>query len=85
MKSLPKGYESWNFLVKNREIISKYLTRDVGKGDEALFWENFWDGFPPIDSMGILGNLKEKLVIAWGSKVCDYRTKIHNDGITRWA
>ena len=62
MKTLPKGLENWNFIAKCRPLISKYLTWDIGKGDETFFWEDSWDGLPPIDKVEIPVKLKEKLI-----------------------
>lgn len=84
MKNLPRGSESWNFMIKCRRLVCKYLTWDVSKGNEALFWEDSWDGHPPINPRFIPKNLKDNLVNLWRSKVCNYKTKITSEGITRW-
>lgn len=49
-------------MVKCHHLVSNYLTWDIGKGDDALFWEDSWDGLPPIDNNLIPRNLKEKLI-----------------------
>ena len=85
MRNLPKGSESWNFMSKCRHIISKFLSWDVGLGDEALFWEDSWDGFPPIISRPFPLTLKEKLVSSWGVKVKDYKLKISSEGSVKWV
>lgn len=84
MKSLPKGSKSWNFMVKCRNLVGKYLMWDVGKGNETLFWEDSWDGHPPIDSSPFPGGLKEKLINLWGSRVCDYKIKVSSDEFSGW-
>ena len=84
MKTLPKGSEGWNFMVKCRDLVSKYLTWDVGKGNHALFWEDSWDGHPSIDSNLVSGNLKGKLISRWGKKVSDYKTTISMEDHSRW-
>jgi ribonuclease HI len=85
MRNLPKGSVSWNFMSKCRHIISKFLSWDVGLGDEALFWEDSWDGFPPIVSRPFPSDLKDKLVSIWGEKVCDYKMKITSGGSAKWV
>lgn len=74
MKSLPKGPDSWNFIAKNRHLITKYLTWDIGKGQNALFWEDSWDGIPPLDTQGLPSECKNLLSNLWGDKVMDYMT-----------
>ena len=69
MSNLPKGLESWNFIANNRHLITKYLSWDLGRGQEALFWEDSWDGEPPIDSLGLPDDCKNLLTNLWGSKV----------------
>ena len=55
-------------MIKFHHLLCKYLTWDVSKGDEALFWEDSWDGHPPLDPSSFLRDLKEKLVNLWGRK-----------------
>ena len=76
MKSLPKGSDSWNFIAKRRSLINKYLTWDVGNGEEALFWEDSWDGHPPIDNLGLPKSSKELFINLWGTEVSNYKTMI---------
>ena len=76
MKTLPKGFESWNFMIKCHHLVCNYLTRDVGKGDEALFWEDSWDGHPPLHHSSFPKDLKEKLINLWGSKFCEYKIEV---------
>ena len=86
IKNLPKGSETWNFISNCRHLISNYLTWDVGKGDNAFFWEDSWDGLPPIVNSLTIGNLKLKLQKVWGKKVCDYKEVciINNNSIWKW-
>ena len=60
-KQPPKGSECWNFMLKCRPLISKYLTWAVGKGNEALFWEDSWDGHPPLHRHHKIKDLKDNL------------------------
>ena len=87
MKTLPKGSESWNFMTMCRDLVCKYLTWDVGKGEDALFCFYSWDGHPLIDNKHVVGSLKEKLTSRWGRKVSDYITNIsmgdHSDWIQK--
>ena len=81
MKTLPKGFDSWNFIAKSRPLITKYLSWDVGNGQEALVWEDSWDGYPPIDSLGFPEKCKDLLINLWGTKVSDYKTLVStNEG-----
>ena len=83
MKSLPKGSDSWNFIAKSRYLITKYLTWDIGNGQDALFWEDSWDGLPPLDSQGHLVECKNLLSHHWGDKVKDYMI-LNNDQKWTW-
>ena len=58
----PKGSKSWNFMIRCHKLICNHLTWDVGKGDEALFWEASWDGQPPLLQRNISLNFKNKLI-----------------------
>jgi hypothetical protein len=62
MKNPPKGSKIWNFMLNCRDLIGKFLTWDVGVGDKALFWEDSWDGHPPIVSKSYPKHLKEVLI-----------------------
>ena len=84
MKNLPKGSDSWNFIVKCRPFITKYRSWDIGNGQEALFWEDSWDGYPPIDSLGPLDNSKDLLINLWGTKVSDYKTLVLTNEGNKW-
>ena len=48
MKNPPRGSKSWKFMIKCHHLVCKYLTWDVGKGDEAFFCEDSWDGCHPL-------------------------------------
>ena len=37
ISSPPKGSECWNFMIKCHHLINKFLTWDVGFGEDALF------------------------------------------------
>ena len=67
-----------------RELISKFLTWDVGLGDKALFWEDSWDGLSPIPSSPHHDRLKRILSSTWGDKVKDYKIKNVSDGTYKW-
>lgn len=84
MRRLPKGSDCWNFISKCRGIINKYLTWDVAAGDKALFWEDSWDGHPPIQASSNLENLITKLKSLWGNKIKDYKVKVASDGELSW-
>ena len=84
MRNLPKGSECWNFIIKCRGIISKYLTWDVAAGDKALFWEDSWDGLPPLNLSPDLESLMIRLKTLWGNEVKNYKIKEEIDGEVRW-
>ena len=84
MKSLPKESDSWNFIEKSRSFITKYLTWDVGNGEEVLFWEDSLDGHPLIDNLGFPQSSKELLINLWGPKVSDYKIKIYKGNLVEW-
>lgn len=65
IRNPPKGSNSWYFMLNFHLIISKYVTWDIGKGEEALFWEDSWDDLPPLDSLNVLVNIKNTLVNLW--------------------
>ena len=67
-----KGSIGWNFLVNCWHLITKYLTWDIGRGDEVLFWEDSWNGHPPINLSKVTPEAKIHLKTIWGSKVKNY-------------
>lgn len=71
-------------MVKCHHLVSEFLTWDVGKGDEALFWEDSWDGHPPIEKSLVPVSLKDRLVNFWGLKVSDYKIESHMDNQSIW-
>ena len=81
---LPKGSENWNFITSCRNLINRFLTWDVGNGKSAFFWEDSWDGYPPLERDQSLSTLKAKLCNCWGSKVSDYKTKVTNGHGYEW-
>ena len=52
-------------MITFQPLICNFLTWDVGLGDKALFWDDFWDGLPPISTSPFPKDLKEKLVSQW--------------------
>ena len=72
-------------MLNCRDLIGKFLTWEVGIGDKALFWEDSWDGHPPIVSKAYPKHLKEVLISQWGTVVGKYKTKILSNGVTRWV
>ena len=72
-------------MLNCHDLIGKYLTWDVGIGDKALFWEDSWDGHPPIASKPYPRHLKEVLISRWGTKVGKYKIKIVSNGVARWV
>ena len=71
-------------MSKCRNLISRFLAWDVGLGDKALFWEDSWDGLPPIPSSPTHDRLKRILSSVWGDKVKDYKIKYESEGIQKW-
>lgn len=57
----------------------------MGLGDEALFWEESWNGHPPISFTPFPKVLKDKLVSLQGVKVSNYKTKISSEGTNQWV
>ena len=84
INSLPKGSECWNFMVKCRTLINKFLTWDVGSGEEALFWEDSWEGKPPLSSQMVPLTLKSRLTECWSNKVKDYSIMSDSQDSPTW-
>ena len=59
-------------MLNNRSLVSKYLTWDLGNGEEALFWEDSWNGNPPLINSNFSPETITKLKSLWGTKVKDY-------------
>ena len=72
INSPPKGSTGWNFMLNNHSLVSKYLTWDLGNGEEALFWEDSWNGNPPLINSNFSPETITKLKSLWGTKVKDY-------------
>ena len=56
----------------------------MGLGEDALYWEQSWHEFPPIDSLNLLANIKNTLINMWGHHVRDYKHIINNDQHVGW-
>lgn len=59
-KSLPNGSCIWNFIKHSRDLIMDYLTWEVKSGEDALFWEDSWEGFPNLADNPLLARVREK-------------------------
>ena len=75
-KTPPRGSTLWNFLIKCRDIITKYVTWDLGNGNKALFWEDSWNGLPRLDTYNISNQTINLLKMRLGTKLVDY---VEND------
>ena len=80
----PKGSECWNFMIKCRPLISKFLTWDMGAGEEALFWDDSWEGKPPLNSFMTNSYLKSRLTELWGSNIKDYCLRSDSEDSPTW-
>lgn len=83
-KHPPKGSKSWNFMMQCPPLISKHLTWDIGNGEEALFWEDSWDGLPSPDSYNLPARIKDALTTKWGKLVSNYKHKVETNKVTSW-
>ena len=71
--------------MKSRPLVRKYLTWDLGRGDEALFQDDSWDGQPPIINSRISRNSINVITNIWGPKVSDAKTLIRIDETETWV
>ena len=84
IKNPPKGSAGWNFMAKSRNLITKYLTWDLGKGEEALFWEDSWNGLPPLTSYDFAPETISFLKTLRGTKVKDYIEELESNLDKKW-
>ena len=66
-------------MMKCRPLVSKYLTWDLGRGDEALFWDDSWDGQPLIINSRIFQNNINVITNNWKPNLLDAKTLIRID------
>lgn len=74
-----KGSRIWNYIKECREIIGKYLSWNVGRGDQALFWDDSWVGLTPINKLGFTEEFMEECKRVLGVYIKDYLQKEKDD------
>ena len=65
-------------------MITKYLTWDVGNREDALFWEDSWNGYPPLISTNISPEVISLLKTLRGNKVKDYIEESDSGSDNKW-
>ena len=80
MSNSPKGSRIWNFMLKCQPIINNNLTWGVGKGNEALFWEDSWDDQAAADNYNLSRNIKNTLTQSRGTKIINCRYRKEGNG-----
>ena len=74
--NLPQGSKIWKFMTASRHVILDYVSWEINNGRQALFWEDSWNGLPP------LATRQEFLVFIqifkdnWGDRVVDYVSQV---------
>ena len=44
----PLGSAIWNFMMSSKDIVCNYVTWKIHSGEKVKFWEDSWNGFPPL-------------------------------------
>lgn len=72
VSNLSSGSAIWNFLCKCRSVILPHLSWIVHNGRKVRFWEEFWNGHPPLVNSRDLTPLISTLSSLWGVFVANY-------------
>lgn len=82
----PQGSTFYNFLSKCRYIISKYATWEIGNENNALFWEDSWNGLPHLNTYNISDQTINLIKATWGTKLRDYveHDQTNEDNPWKW-
>ena len=85
LENLPKGSAIWNFMADSWALISKYLSWKVNKGSTVLFWEDSWNGLPPLTTLYSFRLWKHIFCQCWGVHVQDYFKEVDpTSGLVTW-
>lgn len=72
-------------MLQCHSIISNYVTWDIGKGEEALSWEDSWDELSPVENFNMPTHIKNTLIQIWGKQVKDYKQVKMENGEEAWT
>lgn len=76
----PLGLAMWNFLTSCRSIITSFITWEIHDGKSVKFWEDSWNGKPPLENIQELQYVRVVLSREWGEIILDYVHSI--EGLT---
>lgn len=68
----PLGSAIWNFMMSSKDIVCNYVTLEIHSGEKVKFWEDSWNGFPPLCRQEKLDEACQVLKAEWGSSFWDY-------------
>lgn len=57
----PTGSTMWNFISSCRDVVLPYLSWKINNGEQALFWDDSWNIFPPHSNVQELILIKQVL------------------------
>ena len=76
MSNPPLGLAIWNFMMSSKDIVCNYVTWEIHSGEKVKFWEDSWNGFPPLCRQEKLVEARQVLKAEWGSSFWDYVLEI---------
>lgn len=66
------GSAIWNLMMSSKDIFCIYVTWEIHSGEKVKFWEDSWNGFPPLCRQEKLDEAYQVLKAEWGSSFWDY-------------
>ena len=59
-------------MMSSKDIVCNYVTWEFHSGEKVKFWEDSWNGFPPLCRQEKLDEARQVLKAEWGSSFWDY-------------
>lgn len=72
MLNPPEGSAMWNFMISCTKVITPFISWEVNRQDEVKFWEDSWNGHPPLREHQELQSTIPLLSHTWGTRLIDY-------------
>lgn len=82
----PNGPTMWNFMMSCWQVVTSYISWLVHKGEVAVhFWNDSWNGYPPLNDNVCLRLIIPILSQIWGVRLIDFIDSVEiSSGRVTW-
>lgn len=63
-------------MTDSRHVILDYVSWEINNGRRALFWEDSWNGLPPLAATQEFSYFIQIFKDNWGDRVVDYVSQV---------